>query len=660
VERFSYISVRNVIIAGAAVSSLAIGGYAISLYYKKSDAEAAFEQAQIYKSKQNFSAAKSEIRKAIKFDPKLAKIYKLQAQIALEQFDGLTARTALERAIALGFPQSSLQHLLGHALWLEGDLNRAEAILNDDSIQKENRAYAERILGRVYMDQGNFDDARSTFDGALKITPKNAELWTDIGRFRLALGDQLGASDAAQYAASLDQNNVRVLEFNGRMIRERYGLMAALPWFERALAVNAQDVPTLEEYGITLGEVGRYRDMLSQARKILSVSRKSGRAYYMQAVIAVRARQYGLAQRILSISGATINEMPGAMLISAISEYELGNFNKATDILDKLVSMQPYNKIARQLLARSKQRAGNNIEALDAIKPISVRSDIDTYSALITGRAFEAQGDRARAAAGLTEASRPSIRNNIPLSGALSLSSAANAANQHPGDARFIIPYIRALLNAGQTDAALTIANKLQANSPGVAASHMMVGDIISLQGRTAEAIQAYQRSRNIAFSEGIMLRLVSAYRRIGQEAKAREILNAFAYFNPQNLSAQLLLAYALLDQKRWDEAIDPLEKIRYRIGYNDSILTANIARAYSGAGQHAQAVSNATIAYKLDPTNPMATLIYAQVLLKSGTRPKAAAELFQKVLLLIPRNKDAEIGLKQSQALLKKAAKKP
>ena len=89
-------------------------------------------------------------------------------------------------------------------------------------------------------------------------------------------------------------------------------------------------------------------------------------------------------------------------------------------------------------------------------------------------------------------------------------------------------------------------------------------------------------------------------------------------YFNPNNLSAQRLTAYLFLDDARWAEAIPLLERLRKRVGYNDSILNANLARAYSGVNRHEDAVLfNAAAAYRVDPANPMVTLVYAQILLK-------------------------------------------
>ncbi len=650
---------RTLLQIAVVVAVVLLSGRLISKYNDRANAAEAYAKAREYKEKNDLTAARIELMNAVRDDPRLVDALIMQAEVALDMFDGTTARTALKNAVARGIDQLQVQHLIGHALYLEGDLERAEQMLDDQNIPKKHKAYALRILGRVLLASGQIDEARSAFDSALKLGKQNSALWTDIGQFRLSQADQMGAIDAADYAVKLDTRNIRALELRARLVRSQYGMAAALPWYQSALAINPNDVPVLEEYAATLGELGRASDMLQTVRKIYSLQSKNGRAFYMQAVIAARAGEYGLAQRILLLAGSQVNETPGAMLVSAISEYQLGNHHRSADILERLVSMQPNNLQARKLLARAKQSAGENFDALDAIKPLVDRGQSDSYTAMIAARAFEATGERGKAAVGLSESSRTGVRKSAPISPALSLRMAADGAQKNPGNAQYVIPYIRALMLAGMPDQALIVAKQLQAANPGVPAAHMLAGDVHAARGHYADAVVDYQRARQINFSEAIMLRQVDAYRRLNQPENARAALTEFTVLNPNNLSAQRLMAYLMLDEMRWTEALPLLEKLRERVGYNDSILNANIARAYSGAGRHDDAIFNAETAYNIDPANAMVTLVYAQVLLKSGQRPKAAAELFEKAGTLLPGNSDAIKGLKAARAKVKKSGVK-
>ncbi len=459
--------------------------------------------------------------------------------------------------------------------------------------------------------------------------------WTTLGRSRLAVADQLGAIEAADRALQLDARNIRAIELRGELMRSQFGVVAALPWFERGLQIDPDDIPLLEEYAQTLGEAGRYRDMLAHARRIIALDRRNWKAFYMQAVLAARAGEFELAKRILPRLGDARGEVPAAMLLDAICEYELGNYNRAVDQFQRLLAMQPRNRKVRTLLAQALYRAGNPLDALDVIREIAGRGDADSYALMTAARAFEASDQRGNASAALDDAALSVLRPALPLPEPMSLAGAADQARRNPDSARTVIPYIRLLLAEGNIDAAYAQSIRLQSANAGVADAHILVGDIEMARGNVAGGVAAYGQARAIAFSEPVMLRLVDALSRSGDERAAGETLAAYLAYNPQSLTALRLAGYRNLDSGQWANAIGLLERVRARLGYNDSILLANLARAYSGAGKHDAAEREAAIAYRIAPANMMVTRTYSEVLRKSEKRPKAARELAAKVRAL-------------------------
>ncbi len=493
--------------------------------------------------------------------------------------------------------------------------------------------------------------------GTLNSTPTDSKGWTALARVRLDSADQLGAIEAADRALQIDPNNIRAIELRGELVRSQFGVVAALPWFERGLQIDAADVPMLEEYGATLGEAGRYRDMLRVARRIISLDSRNSRAFYMQAVLAARAGDYALAKRILPLAGDAFNAVPGPMLLDAICEYELGNFNRSVDQLQRLVSMQPNNMTARILLAQATYRAGNPLDALDVIRPIAERSDADSYSLMLAARAFEASDQRDRSVGAIDDAMRSTFRSGMTFAEDITLAGAAAEAQRTPNDARVVVPYIRALMAAGDLDGAFAEASRLQAANKGVADAHLLVGDVELSRGRLAEAIAAFEQARAISFAEPVMLRLVDALSRVGDESRAQRTLTEYLAFNPTSLTALRLAGYRALDTRDWKQAIALLERVRARIGYNDYILLANLARGYSAVGQHDAAIGEAAIAYRIAPANIMVTHVYAQVLLKSGKRPKAAVELLEKAAIMMPDNVEVARELLRARAAYKKVS---
>ena len=600
---------------------------------READAKNAYAEAQQKLNTGDLRAARVALLNAVKADPRSRAALIAQAEVSLALFDAAAAQAALERAMALGVPKSQIAHLLGQAYWMQGELLDAEAVLTRTDIPERHRAYAARILGRVQMDKGDTTAALASFDEAIRIAPNDSRNWTDLGRLRFVLANQMGAIEAAQQALQIDPKDVRALEFRGVLMRSQFGVVAALPWFERGLQIAPNDVPLLEEYALTLGDAGRYRDMLKQARKIVSLDSNNAKAFYMQAVLAARAGNCTLAKRILPKAGSAFNDLPGPMLLDAICEYELGNMNRAVDQLQRLLVQQPRNRRVRTLLAQALYRAGQPLEALDTIREIAERPDADSYSLMLTARAFEASAQPGRAANPLNDAALPVVRPAHPLPEPGSLIGAADATRRQPGNARAVLPYIRLLAAAGDLDTAFAEAVRLRNGNPGVADAHLIVGDIESERGNLPAAISAYMKAREINFTEPVMLRIVDALARMGDQKTADDTLAAYLAYNPANLTGLRLAGYRNLDFGQYQEAIILLERVRAGVGFNDSLLLANLARAYAGSGKLDKATEYAAIAYSVAPANAMVTKIYADVLKRSGKRPKAARELAAKVI---------------------------
>ncbi|NJM51712.1 MAG: tetratricopeptide repeat protein [Sphingomonadales bacterium] len=179
-------------------------------------AEAAFARAEDHYAAKEYRAARVELMNAVKASPNWTPGLIAQANVALELFDGQTAKTALEHAVVAGAKQVDLQHLLGQALWMTGDSERAEILLSDEAIPDAKRGYALRVLGRLYSERGDYDLARDTFEQALKYAPDDSRLWTEIARFRFVYADHEGAIAASDKAVALDGQDVRAIEFRGQ------------------------------------------------------------------------------------------------------------------------------------------------------------------------------------------------------------------------------------------------------------------------------------------------------------------------------------------------------------------------------------------------------------------------------------------------------------
>ncbi|MCB1814789.1 MAG: tetratricopeptide repeat protein [Candidatus Competibacteraceae bacterium] len=101
------------------------------------------------------------------------------------------------------------------------------------------------------VDQGHYDAAASALERALRIQPKNAEIWHLLGQVRLHQGRYSEAEAMGEKSSALAGNNPALQERNERLIRVARDLRGAPP-LPNQLAGTAQPQPAPAAPGIDL------------------------------------------------------------------------------------------------------------------------------------------------------------------------------------------------------------------------------------------------------------------------------------------------------------------------------------------------------------------------------------------------------------------------
>ncbi len=598
----------------------------------------------------NFNAARSHAQAAVKADPQWGAAHAVLARTYLALGDGVGAESELGRAAAVGFDMNRGHQLLAEAWLLQGDAKRAmtEAAKADPRFGN----YAARVIARALAAQGKIDEAQGLLGELLDADPNNSYAWSDLGRIRYGSGDIAGATGNAQKAVDLNPNNLEALTLRGELMREQYGLQAALPWFEAALQCDAYYHPALIEYAATLGDLGRYTDMLDMTRRALATRPGSPQALYLQAVLAARAENYELAASLMQRTGGKIDHLPGALLLNGMLAYQAGAYEQAIEAWRELVGRQPMNITARRLLGAAMLRSGDAKSALDVLRPVALRGDADSYSLALVGRAFEATGERDWAAKFLDRSAWPGIASATPFGADDSLAVLGAAADKDPTNPVLAVAVIRGMIDAGQGDAALARARDLATATPGAPAAWLLVGDTLMTMSKYGEAADAYRKAADIKFDEGTMLRVVDALDQSGRRPEATGVLALFLTQHPESVPALRLAAHWQIAAGQWDTAIDTLEDLRDRVGSRDSGLLAELAYANVGAENYDDAVSYAAAAYDIAPMSPAATDAYGWALYAAGENQKAA-DLFEKAASLAPKHSGIRWHLAQVYAEL-------
>lgn len=505
-------------------------------------ASPSYESAAAALAKGDPLAARVELLNAIKANPEDGRAHLLQGRVYLELGDGLAAEAEIRRARQTGIPVEQTHHLLAHAFLLQ---NQPERVLEEVTRTPRRFApYALRMRGRAQAVMGQPRQAALEFDRALALAPGDADLWSDIGRLRLATGDLRGALEAAHRAVALAPRDIDGLILQGDVARARANPPQALRWYDRALGVDRGNVPALLGRAGALSEAGRMREMLAVTRRILSLDHKNPFAFHLQARLAAMAGNYTLARSLLQRTGTALDTYPAAMLLAGIVEYRTGNDEQAIERLGRLVAMQPDNIKARRFLAMAQWRTGDANAVLAALKPLVDRGDADRPALVLMARVLEGRGDKAAAQAYRLRAGQPAPERLVKL--VVAADRAMNSRQWRAAiglyeflrketggkDAAILNNLAWAYAHSDRLDRALSMAAaafKLTPDNPSVIDSY---GWFLHRSGKDrARALQMLQTAAaRMPANATIRWHLAQAYASAGRKADAhREIKAALA-----------------------------------------------------------------------------------------------------------------------------------
>ncbi|GGY96925.1 tetratricopeptide repeat protein [Novosphingobium colocasiae] len=533
-----------------------------------------------------------------------------EARAAIARGDGIDAEMKLRAAMQQGANRQQVAAYMGEAYLAQENPDKARVWLGSHDFTPQSAAAGWRALAALEKLDGNLPASGRAYDKVLALTPNDPTLWVDIGRLRYAGGEHALAIDAARRALQLGPGNVRALEFGGQLVRDRYGLAAGTPWFERALMRDKDDVPVLLEYAATLGDLGRNAEMLTLTRRVLQLKPKNPRAFYLQAVLAARAGNYAIARSLLGRTRGRLDGLPGVMLLHGVVELAAGNYSASSEALEKLLQARPDNQQARELLARAIYLGGQYRYATLRFAPDLAREDASPYLLTTVARAYEALGDRAKAGALLDRAA-------LPVRAVLRVDSLGSEAG--------------ALLSQGRAHGAADVAEADRARDPGFYDTSAIAGDVQLALGNARGAEALYATAAQIRMPESLFQRRFEAMVLSGDLKGAGTLVDAYLRENPTSRAGLRAAAWLALGAGDAARARAILGWLRDNGGQRDVQLLSDLAVLAAGSGDAQEGEVDALTAYRLQRASPLAAQALAYTLARQGQRGNEAADLLAK-----------------------------
>ncbi|MCL9982888.1 MAG: tetratricopeptide repeat protein [Erythrobacter sp.] len=419
---------------------------------------------------------------------------------------------------------------------------------------------------------GALADAGRLLDKARAIEPDNPDLWVAIARLRYRGGEHLTALEAADRALELGPDHAPALYLRALMVRDAHGLADALPWFEAALRADRGHADAWAEYAATLGDLGRYGDMLDAVRELAEVAPGDPRVFYLQAVLAQRGGEPVLARNLLERSGMAARGVPSAIMLEALIHMDQGNHTSAAERLEALAARQPANARVRALLARALLLGGREADLVARFAPEIATPEASPYLLTLVARAHERLGDRASAAPLLERAARGSAAAPVVLADGAGL-PALTAGLRQAG-------------LAGDWMAAQTQTRTLRAQFPASADIALLAGDTRLGSGDAASALEAYSLAARVRRPWPLTRKAVLAYTRAGDSIAANTLLARYVAGDQQNISALAALAQSLAQRGEWQRTGLLLDHAIALGGANDPAVLSLRSKAARALGQ--------------------------------------------------------------------------
>jgi pilus assembly protein FimV len=233
---------------------------------------------------------------------------------------------------------------------------------------KEALAEYDRV-GRMLLKRGMLDEAVQVFKKALKIDASNVELVESLVTALLEAKDYENATQIVQTSLETNRDHPRLLALIGRVSLAKGDLTAARLALERALAGNANEPAVrdaLADLYLRTGNADGALEMLTPlVEKAITRGERGAAIELLARITRVDAGHTPTLERLVAVYTRLNEETNILASMNSLAEAHVakGQYDRAAQVLDKLIQREPQNAQHRNKLQFVKSQMGG-IETL--------------------------------------------------------------------------------------------------------------------------------------------------------------------------------------------------------------------------------------------------------------------------------------------------------
>ena len=651
-------------------------------------------QAKSHLEKGDLRAANIELANALQRDPEAVEARWLLAQVSLELGDAATAESEARRAIQLGMSRAEVQPVLveavlrqgaldrtlaetaslpteatdsdkakmlglrGQAFVLRGDIQRAQAALEDALSFDSQASHALVGLAVLHATQRQPEEARRWATAAIESNPDTSEAWSVLGELELAQGN-LEAAEAAfgnaiQHRAyptldrahralarvqlgKLDEAASDIQWLQRRGLGEHYyvhyvgglilftegNFLGAASAFEDSFTAEPGYLPNRMYLATARLLLGQSEQARRHAQYVYNTVPQSHAAGQLLASAQMRLTEYARAKELLHAALADAPDDSTTLRMLATVSLLTGDAEAGLEFSRRLVAQVPDSSSAQEMLLLASLLSGVTIEEPLGNGPVTDQAGTDVYRSEFL-RALEAFRDNR-----LDEA----------------LQRARRLHEREPERVDPVNLMAAVYLAAGQWDRARIELEKvleIQPNEPSallnLAKIELQTGDVPRAKSLLERLLTAQPESEEAA------LWLAQAEVRLGDRAAGIRVLEDALRRNPSAHSARARLAGEHLQDGNLDRVLALTHGLSDTQRQAEPALLEVRGKAQVQRGDLAAARETFARWIRFAPESVEARVLYGDMLARSGDHGAAKRQL-DKALELDPLYLPARIA---------------
>lgn len=602
------------------------------------DVQSYLGEAKTLHDKGDYKAAVIQLKNALEKEPQNGEVRYQLGVLYNTTENYAAAEKELLKARELGIGEDRVAPQQVAALLGQGELKRVlDEVPDPKEAKPATRAAVLVGHGNALLGLRRVDEAKSSYDAALRIDPEYAEAHLGYARVEA----QSGNLEAA--LAEIDRTLAKVPESKDALLLKGDLLQALkrVPEAEKAFQEASRVAPNslaallkLTSIQLDSGKIGEANTTLEKARKIAP---QNLLVQYTQALVEFRQGSLEKARDSLQ---QVLRSAPGnqpANLLAGIVAHELGDFQLAQNHLGKVLAVAPENQLARKLLASAELKLGNASRAEDILKPLAPEKSSDPVLLALMGEIRLREKDFSGAGQFLERAAaqapqNPAVRTDLALSrlargdSARAVADLEAASAINPDFVKADTLLILAHLSNKEFDKALQTLAILEKKRPDDPIVHNLRAAAYLGKNDKSNARKSYERALAV---KGDYFTAVANLARMDMQEKKPDVaikrIQDFLVKNPKNAQAMLAMADMARLAKNEKDYLAWLEKAAAADAQNLAPRT-QLVRYWLAKRNPAKALDHARAAVNAHPNSAQALELLGQVQLASGERFNAVS----------------------------------